>query len=362
MKITPSMHVALEQSFSQVVNPKSGWYRGDFHTHTNATDGDYPADVVAGIAKAEGLDFIAITDHNTFAGLLDFTPRSDFLVIPGLELTFDKGHFNTFALEGWRDWMEAICSDQIEVSLPDRYKTITELMQAISADGLLNSINHPHLPPWDWQFEDCDLRQVHCLEIWNDLYWPDNLTANSAAVAMWSNWLNAGYRITAIGGSDYHYPPRPEANRFGERLGMPTTCVYADELSTKGILDGLRQQRAYVTKGPQLTFEAEAGGEIYPIGADMGIQNGEITFMASLSHATRPLTAHLVENGLVIAQKVINGASGNLQFQHSANPTRSMWYRLDITDKTGDIWAITNPIFSGPVKTPDRLFYEDFTR
>jgi len=39
-----------------------------------------------------------------------------------------------------------------------------------------------------------------------------------------------------------------------------------------------------------------------------------------------------------------------------------MWYRLDITDKTGDIWAITNPIFSGPVKTPDRLFYEDFTR
>ncbi|MBL6965643.1 MAG: PHP domain-containing protein [Anaerolineales bacterium] len=362
MKFAPSKHVAFEQSFSQIVNPDAGWYRGDFHTHTQASDGIYPADVLAGIAKAEGLDFIAITDHNTFAGLLDFTPRADFLVIPGLELTFDKGHFNTFALEGWRDWMEAICSDQLEVSLPDRYQTITELMQAISADGLLNSINHPFLPPWDWQFEDCDLRQVGCLEIWNDLYWPDNITANPEAVTMWTNWLNAGYRITAIGGSDYHFPPRPEENKYGERLGMPMTCVYADELSAGGILDGIRQRRAYVTKGPQLTFEAEAGGEIYQIGADMGIQSGEISFTVSLSHATRPLTAQLVENGLVITQKSTNSASDTLHFQHPANPTRPMWYRLDITDETGDIWAITNPIFSGPAKTSDCYRYGDFTR
>ena len=47
----------FDERFSKVVNPKAGWYRGDFHTHTHASDGDYPADVVAGIAKAEGLDF-----------------------------------------------------------------------------------------------------------------------------------------------------------------------------------------------------------------------------------------------------------------------------------------------------------------
>ena len=25
-----------------VLNPKAGWYRGDFHVHTSASDGDYP--------------------------------------------------------------------------------------------------------------------------------------------------------------------------------------------------------------------------------------------------------------------------------------------------------------------------------
>lgn len=48
-----------------MLNPEADWYRGDFHVHTNASDGAYPPSLVAGIAKAEGLDFVAITDHNT---------------------------------------------------------------------------------------------------------------------------------------------------------------------------------------------------------------------------------------------------------------------------------------------------------
>ena len=348
------------QKFSKVINHKAGWYRGDFHTHTHASDGIYPADILAGIAKAEGLDFIAITDHNTIAALYELSDNLDFLVIPGLEITFDKGHFNVFGMNGWHDWMQEICGDQIEVSMPVRYETVNKLVQEISKDGLLSSINHPLLPPWDWLFDDTDLRHIHCLELWNDLYWPGHVTGNPAAVAMWTEWLNAGYRITAIGGSDYHYPPRPEENKFGERLGMPTTYVYAEELSTAGILDALRKCRAYVTKGPQFDFRAEVNGKTYEMGASLGAQSGAVDFIVTIPYQPKTVSVQLVKNGAVIAREQIKGRDIGIQFRQEVDASVPEWFRLDITDKAGDVLAITNPFFLGPRVKPDRYHYIDF--
>ena len=96
-------------SFSKVFNPKSGWYCGDFHVHTNASiDGDYPPAVVAGIARAEGLDFITITDHNTINGFSELDKNLDFPIIPGIKVTLTRGHFNVFGMGEWRHWMEGI--------------------------------------------------------------------------------------------------------------------------------------------------------------------------------------------------------------------------------------------------------------
>jgi len=360
MKITPSKHTVFDQDYSNMVSPKAGWYRGDFHTHTHASDGIYPADILAGVAKVEGLDFIAITDHNTIAALQEPGNIPDFLVIPGLEITLDKGHFNVFGLTGWHAWMQDICADRIEVSMPDRYKGITGLMQETSAEGLLNSINHPCLPPWEWLYADTDLRHVHCLELWNDLYWPGHVTGNPATVAIWTDWLNAGYRITAIGGSDYHYPPRPEENKFGERLGMPTTCVYAQELSMAGIFDALCKRQAYVTKGPQFDFEAQANGRTYKMGADLGVQDGTIVFTATFPYQPKGVQAQLVKNGAVIAWEQVKGRDVSVQVRVKADADSSEWFRLDVTDKEGDVLAITNPFFAGPPKTPDRYLYGDY--
>jgi len=345
---------------SRTIHHKAGWYRGDFHAHTHASDGVYPPDILAGIAKAEGLDFIAITDHNTVAGLAELSDNLDFLVIPGLEITFDKGHFNVFGLDGWHDWMQDICGDKIKVSLLHRYESISELIKEISAEGLMSSINHPCLHPWEWEFDDTDLRQIHFLELWNDLYWPGNNTANPAAVEMWNKWLNAGHRITAIGGSDYHYPPRPEENKPGERLGMPTTYVYADGLSTKGILDGLRKRRAYVSKGPQFDFKAEVNGKTYQIGADLGVQSGVINFTITIPHQPKTINLQLVKNGAVIAEEQAKGRDVSMQFRHKIDANSPVWFRLDIRDKDGDVLAITNPFFAGKEKNIEHYRYDDF--
>ena len=144
-------------SFSKVFNHKSGWYYGDFHAHTNASiDGKYSPAMVAGIARAEGLDFITITDHNTIDGFSELDEHLKILIIPGIEITLDRGHFNVFGMVEWRQWKEGICVSQKAIPLPDEYQKVSELMHQISKDGLLNSINHPRLYPWEWLYNHTD--------------------------------------------------------------------------------------------------------------------------------------------------------------------------------------------------------------
>lgn len=347
-------------NFSKVQNPNAGWYRGDFHVHTTASDGDYPPSLVAEIAKTEGLDFIAITDHNAITGLTELRDDLDFLVIPGVEVTLTKGHFNTLDLGLSAAWTERICGNKISIPLPPRYQTVTQLLQESAEYGQLNSINHPLLHPWAWDFNDTDLRTIHCLELWNDLYYPDNEHANPKTVAMWTKWLNAGHRITAIGGSDYHYPPRPEENKFGERLGYPATFVYADELSVAGVMAGLRQQRAYVSKGPQLSFEAKINGESFGIGADVGEKEGRIDFAATILSKPKTMQIQLVKNGQVIAEAKVKGKKAEISFSDMLDGNTPAWYRLDVFDADGQKLAITNPIFTGVRCEPTLFMYGDF--
>ena len=347
-------------SLARAIKSQAGWYRGDFHAHTTWSDGYFSPPELIDVARAEGLDFCAVTDHNTIEALPELDQVSDLLVIPGIEVTTQQGHFNIFGMEGWLDWMKDICIGQNCLEeLDGNYRTTTQLMQQTSAQGLLNSINHPLLTPWDWLDFATDLRYVNCLEIWNDPSWPDNAWATPQAVALWTEWLNAGYRITAIGGSDYHRPtPEPGQNKPAERLGRPSTYVYATELSGAAILAGLRQRRAYVSMGPQVTFQAHANGAVYPIGAALDEPKGEIRFTATVSSCPPLARIQIVKNGNVIAEAQAEAAETTLQ--GSNTPAAPSWYRLDVLDRHGQILAVTNPIFVGVPPPPAIQSFGDF--
>jgi hypothetical protein len=346
-------------SFSKVFNPEPGWYSGDFHLHSNASvDGENSTAELVELARDEGLDFLALTDHNTIDGFSDIDENINFTFIPGIEVTLSKGHFNVFGMGGWRPWMEEICVTQKALPLPDKYQEVKDLMGLIAQEGHINSINHPLLHPWEWLFKKTDLSYVHCIELWNDLYWPDNAIANPKTVDLWTGWLNAGVKVVAVGGSDYHYLPKPEKGLPGERLGQPTTYVYAEELSAIGVLDGVRRGRAVVSRGPQINLQANLEGEKFNIGDDIGEQDGEVEFTAKIDKLTEFAHAQLVRNGQIVASEQLGEAEGIVRFRVENDGSSSSWFRLDVLDDEGSALAITNPIFANYQKNENSNLWD----
>ena len=64
--------------------------KGDFHIHTNYSDGKYSPKEIIELTKKTDIDIIAITDHDTVAGIdeaLKAGRENDLVVIPGIELS-----------------------------------------------------------------------------------------------------------------------------------------------------------------------------------------------------------------------------------------------------------------------------------
>ncbi len=137
-------------SQKRVINHQSGWYRGDFHVHSNFSDGLVPIDLLIETAISEGLDFFALTDHNTVEHLRELRPRPGILIIPGFEVTLLIGHFNVLGIRGWHDWMVDICVYPYDDYLAwgeDR-PPIKEIFIRTSRQGLINCIVHPLMESW----------------------------------------------------------------------------------------------------------------------------------------------------------------------------------------------------------------------
>jgi hypothetical protein len=350
----------MRLALTRISKPNPGWYRGDFHLHTTHSDGRYYPKELVKLAIAEGLDFFAITDHNTIDSFEEFDAMNDFLVIHGIEVTLKEGHWNVFGMHGWQDWMVDICTGSIVTTFKGSANTINEVVSQVARLGLLNSINHPLLEPWAWQDDPTRLEYVHCLELWNDPLWPDNAQCNPETVAMWTSWLNAGHRITAIGGSDFHFLPGDDPKFPGEKPGLPVTYVFAEELSSPAILEGLRQRRAYLSMGPEVKFQAAYDGRVFDIGSDLGCIRGEIQLTARIANPGGAEQAVIIQNGEPVATTMLRSDGGEIHHKDKVDPENPGWYRLEAMSPQGEILAITNPIFSGDWQPPASGNYGDY--
>lgn len=78
-----------------------GWYRGVLHCHNHHSDARGAPESLAEGARLAGLDFLAVTYHNTTSQWQYFGPRSSesLIFIPGMDVTTCRGHANVFDLD-----------------------------------------------------------------------------------------------------------------------------------------------------------------------------------------------------------------------------------------------------------------------
>jgi len=328
-----------------------GWYRGDLHSHTGHSDGSCaplgggkalpcPLFLTAQAAAARGLDFVAITEHNTVShasSIRELQPYfAQMLLMPGREVTGFQGHANLFGtlapldfrvVRGRRDW--------------------SAVLRDVPARGLV-AVNHPVRPSG----EDCmgcgwddleALRLVQAVEVVNgrdaDTPW--------SGIPFWQAALDRGLRLTAIGGSDNHHADAADPR---QGIASPTTVVYAAELSQPAIVAAIRAGHVFVdvegTRERMLALEARAGERRALMGDTLAPPAGTpVRFALRLQHVrgARPVVLLDGVPGQWLAEAAVDSDDRTLSFAWQADG-KPHTVRAEVRDAQGKLLMLGNPI------------------
>jgi hypothetical protein len=146
------------------------------------------------------------------------------------------------------------------------------------------------------------MRYVNCVEIVNG----DRREGPLSGWPFWAKMLNAGYHLTAIGGSDEH-----TADESSDRsIGTPATVVYADALSEPTLLEGLRKGRVYIRalgpRGPTLQFEALSENAAWQMG-DTVPKSVTTPTLSAIASGAVDQQLQWIRNGEIISTSPIIG-------------------------------------------------------
>jgi predicted metal-dependent phosphoesterase TrpH len=97
----------------------------DLHTHTNRSDGTFTPDELVRRAAAQGLDVIALTDHDTTDGLEEAAAsgtETGVEVVPGVEFSAELDRTSVHVLCYWMDVGHAEFQAELGRLRDDRYR------------------------------------------------------------------------------------------------------------------------------------------------------------------------------------------------------------------------------------------------
>ncbi len=198
----------------------------DFHAHTRFSDGVLtPFDLVVQ-ARRRGLDVLGVTEHNmVFPAKLArwFSPKiGGPTIVVGEEVTTKAFHVHAIGVER-----------KVEPR-----QTLGAIVDDIHAQGGVAIAAHPveHFWPWFMPVRD----RLDGAEVMHPIAYGGRGDASWRWSQMRDFYLDAraaGYSLTAIGSSDYH---------FFSPLGITRTLVFAERDDAASVVDALKRGRTVV--------------------------------------------------------------------------------------------------------------------
>jgi predicted metal-dependent phosphoesterase TrpH len=185
--------------------------KADLHVHTTYSKDSLitPKDLVF-YAKKSGLNAVAVTDHNQLEGAYKIAKETDFLIIPGMEVSSSDGH---------------IVALNVDELIPRGFSA-PETVEMIHRAGGVAIACHPYV-----YFKGCLREKVSstfdAIEVINARAFPFKNSVKKAEEAA------ARLKLTRVAGTDAHYGPQ---------IGYGYTVIEAAESSVeaiaKAIVDG----------------------------------------------------------------------------------------------------------------------------
>ncbi|MDR1993298.1 MAG: CehA/McbA family metallohydrolase [Nitrososphaerota archaeon] len=185
IKITADLHVHTTYSKDSLITPKElVWY-----------------------AKKKGLTACAVTDHNILEGAYKIAKETDFLIIPGVEVSSAQGH---------------IVALNVSELIPRGFSAI-ETVERIHQAGGVAIACHPYV-----YFKGC-LRENVCsafdaIEVINARAFPFRLSVKKAQEAA------KRFNLSRVAGTDAHYGPQ---------IGYGYTEIEAKDATVEALVDAI---------------------------------------------------------------------------------------------------------------------------
>lgn len=362
-EFTAQIYFQREGAFEPATQPEplrgeARWYRGDLHMHSGHSDGSCasksgekrgpcPLFLTLDAAANRGLDFVVFTEHNTNSHVRELTALQPYfdrlLLIPGMEMTTFQGHANAFNLREPVDFRVG------SATVPD-WNTL--LREAVGA-GAIVSINHPRAPTGEacmgcgWSPRPAaDMSLVQAVEVVNG----NDVESARAGLPFWEEQLQLGHRLTAIGGSDTHDVTATPAPMTGQ-VGVPTTVIFAQELSANAIVDGIRSGNVFVdtagTRDRMIEFTARHAHKQVMMGEQLQLAGRRnVTFNVRVAQLAGG-TIEIIRDGTVIRKVPVTDATHSLAFEETFDRKRH-WVRVNVRDEQGRLALIGNPIYLQP--------------
>lgn len=327
---------ALEPGFPprRVAGRARGWFRGDCHTHSaRSHGGELAPEQLAAAAREAGLDFIAVTEHNTADTHAAWGPPAgdDLLVILGQEVVTAAGHWLAVGVE----------PGQV---VDGRYRIRDDVVDGVVAEvhavGGLCIAAHPHAPYPSGVFRH-PFRRFDAVEVWNGPWRPDRAwnADNEAALADWGSGLAAdiqqGPWRPAVGNSDVH---------LAGQLGTPQTVVLAEELSTDAVLAGIRAGRCWIAESAEvgLSFTVRADDRCAGVGERLATRGEQAVARVAVEGVPNGAVGFHTDRGPAHHELLPGDGTGIAEWRTSADA--SAFVRIEVRHPAGHVAALTNPI------------------
>jgi hypothetical protein len=331
------------------------WYRGDLHMHDAHSDGSclsqsgrkVPCPLYKTVESAvrRGLDFIAISDHNTISqydAMRELQPYFDkLLLLPAREITTFQGHANVYGTTEFIDFR--LNSPYV----PD----INQLLQRVQDLHGIFSINHPGLPSGEscmgcgWSAPNTDFSRVTAIEVVNG----DWREGPGSGTSLWQEELNKGFRLTGLGGSDNHNADLPPDTRSA--VGRPTTVIYAPALSEHAILDAVRAGRVFIdvegTKDRIVEFEAKTDSGTAMMGDVIHAPASQQIHFTVRMVALPGAVPEIIQDGqtTTLIDKSASGKPDETREFDYVSDGKRHWLRVNVRSAEGALLIVGNPIY-----------------